>query len=150
EPDLTLRDLLDHLDNHFQQRSALIQKLFAEHDPTYRPSLDDHGAPQLGGIKGLAWRRGGEIVVNAPRPFIKDLNDLPIPLHELLPLKKYVMPLIKGPFTFIVTSRGCTAGCTYCIKHVSYQFGVRLRSPAKIMEELWVLKKLGINNINMY
>jgi anaerobic magnesium-protoporphyrin IX monomethyl ester cyclase len=39
------------------------------------------------------------------------------------------MPMIKGPFTFIVTSRGCPAGCTYCIKHVSYQYSVRLRSP---------------------
>jgi len=63
---------------------------------------------------------------------------------------KYRMPWIKGPFTFIVTSRGCPAGCIYCIKHVSYQFTVRLRSPEKIMEELWVLKKLGINNIHMY
>ncbi len=61
------------------------------------------------------------------------------------------MPMINGPFTFIVTSRGCTAGCTYCIKHVSYQFTtVRLRSPEDIMEEMWVLKKLGINHIHMY
>jgi len=57
---------------------------------------------------------------------------------------------MKGPFTFIVTSRGCPAGCTYCIKHVSYQYSVRVRSPEKIIEELWVLKKLGINNIHMY
>ncbi len=150
EPDLTIRDLLDHFENKFDQRSPLIQKIFAEHDPSYRPSLRDDGSVELSGIKGLAWRRGDEIIVNLPRPFFKDLDDLPIPMHELLPLKKYVMPLMKGPFTFIVTSRGCTAGCTYCIKHVSYQYSVRLRSPAKIMEELWVLKKLGINNINMY
>jgi radical SAM superfamily enzyme YgiQ (UPF0313 family) len=58
--------------------------------------------------------------------------------------------MIKGPFTFIVTSRGCPAGCTYCIKHVSYQFSARLRSPKLIMEELWKLKELGINNIHMY
>ena len=58
-------------------------------------------------------------------------------MHELLPLEKYRMPMIKGPFTFIVTSRGCTAGCTYCIKHVSYQYAVRVRSPELIMEELW-------------
>jgi anaerobic magnesium-protoporphyrin IX monomethyl ester cyclase len=150
EPDLSIRDLLDHFENRFDQRSPLIQKIFAEHDPTYRPSLREDGSVELSGIKGLAWRRGEEIVVNLPRPFIKDLDDLPIPMHELLPLQKYVMPLMKGPFTFIVTSRGCTAGCTYCIKHVSYQYSVRLRSPEKIMEELWVLKKLGINNINMY
>jgi radical SAM superfamily enzyme YgiQ (UPF0313 family) len=60
-------------------------------------------------------------------PFIPKLDDLPLPLHELLPLQKYRMPLIKGPFTFIVTSRGCPAACTYCIKHVSYQFSARVR-----------------------
>ena len=60
------------------------------------------------------------------------------------------MPSIKGPFTFIVSSRGCPGGCTFCIKHLSYQYSVRVRSPEKIMEELWVLKKLGINNIHMY
>jgi anaerobic magnesium-protoporphyrin IX monomethyl ester cyclase len=68
----------------------------------------------------------------------------------LLPLQEYRMPLMKGPFTFIVTSRGCPAGCTFCIKHVNYQFGVRLRSPERIMEELWQLKRLGISNIHMY
>jgi radical SAM superfamily enzyme YgiQ (UPF0313 family) len=71
-------------------------------------------------------------------------------MHELLPFDKYRMPLMKGPFTFIVSSRGCTAGCTYCIKHVSYQYSVRLRSPRLIMEELWKLKGLGINYVNMY
>ncbi len=150
EPDLIIRDLLDHFFNRFDQRDALMQKMFAEHDPTYKPSLNSDGAPDLSGIKGLAWRRGDEIVVNATRPFIKDLDDLPIPMHHLLPLDKYRMPLIKGPFTFMVTSRGCTAGCTYCIKHVSYQYIVRLRSPEKIVEEMWVLKKLGINHIHMY
>jgi radical SAM superfamily enzyme YgiQ (UPF0313 family) len=71
-------------------------------------------------------------------------------MHELLPIERYRMPLIHGPFTFIVTSRGCPAGCTYCIKHVSYQYGARLRSPEKLMEELWQLKKMGLNNIHMY
>jgi radical SAM superfamily enzyme YgiQ (UPF0313 family) len=73
-----------------------------------------------------------------------------MPLHELLPLPQYRMPLIKGPFTFVVTSRGCPAGCTYCIKHVTYQHTVRLRSVDKLMVELWALKHLGINNVNMY
>lgn len=150
EPDLTVRDLLDHLENKIEQRPPLIQKLFAEHDPFYQPAVGEDGRVNLHGIKGLAWRDGEEIVVNLPRPFIKNLDDMPIPHHELLPLDKYRMPLIKGPFTFIVTSRGCPAGCTYCIKHVSYQYTARLRSPELIMEELWQLKKLGINNIHMY
>ncbi|MBN2149762.1 MAG: radical SAM protein [Anaerolineales bacterium] len=150
EPDLTIRDLLDHLESKVDQRPPEIIRLFEKSDPAYKPSFNPDGTPDLSGIKGLIWRRGDEIVMNFPRPFIADLDDLPIPMHELLPLQKYRMPLMKGPFTFIVTSRGCTAGCTYCIKHVSYQYTVRLRSPKLIMEELWKLKSLGINYINMY
>ncbi len=150
EPDLTIRDLLDHLENKIDQRPELIKKMIADHDPNYQPAIAEDGTVDLGGIMGLAWRRGEEITVNRNRPFIKNLDDLPIPMHQDLPLQKYRMPLIHGPFTFIVTSRGCPAGCTYCIKHVSYQFSVRLRSPEKIMEEMWALKKLGINNIHMY
>jgi radical SAM superfamily enzyme YgiQ (UPF0313 family) len=60
------------------------------------------------------------------------------------------MPMIKGPFTFIVTSRGCPAGCTYCIKHVSYQYGTRLRSPRLLVDEIKQLKERGIHNIHMY
>ena len=150
EPDLTIRDLLDHLEHKFDQRSPEIQRLFANHDPQYQPSFHEDGSIDLSGIKGLAWRKGEEIVLNFPRPFIASLDDLPIPLHELLPLQKYRMPYIRGPFTFIVTSRGCPAGCTYCIKHVSYQYSTRVRSPELIMQELWQLKKLGINNIHMY
>jgi radical SAM superfamily enzyme YgiQ (UPF0313 family) len=58
--------------------------------------------------------------------------------------------MIKGPFTFIVTSRGCPAGCTYCIKHVSYQYSVRVRSPENILAELQRLAELGIHNVHMY
>lgn len=150
EPDLTIRDLLDHLDGKIDQRSIEIKTLFDKHDPSYQPASHEDGSVDLQGIKGVAWRNGNEIVVNAPRPFIQDLDDLPIPMHELLPIKSYRMPMIKGPFTFIVTSRGCPAGCTYCIKHVSYQYSTRLRSPERIMEELWTLKKQGVNNIHMY
>ncbi|MCU0488030.1 MAG: radical SAM protein [Anaerolineales bacterium] len=150
EPDLTIRDLLDHLENKIDQRSEEIQRIFTNHDPQYKPSFTAEGNLNLQGIKGLAWRKSSEIMLNLPRPFINSLDDLPIPLHDLLPLQKYRMPYIRGPFTFIVTSRGCPAGCTYCIKHVSYQYATRVRSPKLIMEEMWQLKKLGINNIHMY
>ena len=73
-----------------------------------------------------------------------------MPLHHLLPLDRYRMPMIKGPYTFIVTSRGCPAGCKYCIKHVSYQYSVRLRSPAKLLEEMQLLHGLGVHHIHMY
>jgi radical SAM superfamily enzyme YgiQ (UPF0313 family) len=156
---------------------AHVMPLFPKADPRWLPAWSlngvettmDHrpptalGAPpssiggrrsavggRLAAIKGLVWRHGSDIVVNPDRPFIANLDDLPLPLHHLLPLDKHRMPMIRGPFTFIVTSRGCTAGCKFCIKHVSYQYSVRLRSPENIVHELWELNWLGIHNIHMY
>ena len=150
EPDLTIRDLLDVLEGKVDQRPENIQKIFNDHDPMYEPAYNEDGTVNMRKIKGLVWRDGEEIMVNLTRPFIPNLDDMPLPMHELLPWRDYRMPLIKGPFTFIVTSRGCPAGCTYCIKHVSYQFSVRVRSADNIMKELWKLKNMGLNNIHMY
>ena len=71
-------------------------------------------------------------------------------MYDLLPLSAYRMPLMKGPFCFVVTSRGCPAGCKYCIKHVSYQWSVRLLSPERVVQEIKSLYDRGIKNIHMY
>jgi anaerobic magnesium-protoporphyrin IX monomethyl ester cyclase len=159
EPEMTLRVLLDKLEGK-SPTDPRIAKMVAE---TSQPQVRRIGgemiadsfalpatASPLADILGLAWRHDEEIIINPDRPFIPDLDDLPIPLHEMLPLDKQRMPMIKGPFTFIVTSRGCTAGCTYCIKHVTYQNSVRVRSAENIVAELELLAQLGIRNIHMY
>ena len=146
EPEMTLRELLDTLEGKAPSDSRVAKML---RETRLDLPLPENGN-RLATIAGLAWREGKEIILNPDRPFIPDLNDLPIPLHELLPLDKQRMPMIRGPFTFIVTSRGCPAGCKYCIKHVSYQNSVRLRSPENILAELQRLSELGIHNIHMY
>jgi len=158
EPEMTLRELIDRLEGKTPSNPK-VAKMLAE---TSKPQVRKVGAqthvdafPVADGepyasILGLAWRKADEIVINPDRPFIPNLDDLPIPRHELLPLDKQRMPMIKGPFTFIVTSRGCPAGCKYCIKHVSYQNSVRVRSAENIVEEIEYLNKLGIYNIHMY
>lgn len=153
EPELTFREVVDVIEGKQADRNPAMQKMLEKCDPTWErsPEPDPEGFPtDLSKVKGLTWRKQGEIVMNDPRPFIPDLDDLPLPVYEKLPLDKYRMPLMKGPFTFLVTARGCTAGCKYCIKHVSYQWSVRLHSPERIMRELWHLNKLGIHNIHMY
>lgn len=147
EPDLTIRDLLDTLEDRADERPPEIQRMF-DREESFRASLPKSNE-KLSSVLGLVWRKCEEIIQNMPRPFV-ELDDLPIPMHHLLPLDTYRMPMMKGTFTFIVSSRGCPAGCTFCIKHVSYQYGVRVRSAEKIMEELWILKKLGVSNIHMY
>jgi radical SAM superfamily enzyme YgiQ (UPF0313 family) len=180
EPELTLRELMDTVmaangawqvrdgqlirpDGHPADENGHLAYMMKDADPTWAPAwalssveepLPDErmrvAVSQLAAIRGLAWRRGSEVVVNWDRPFIRNLDDLPIPAHHLLPFDKYRIPMIKGPYTFIVTSRGCTAGCKYCIKHVSYQFSIRLRTPENIMQELRVLKDLGVKHVHMY
>ena len=168
EPEMTLRELLDTFEARTPTDPAVIRMLQATCDPD-APVLQRLvqqaeatvaasdvsttravPAPSPTKIRGLAWRDRGEIVINPDRSFIPSLDDLPIPRHDLLPLDKQRMPMIKGPFTFIVTSRGCPAGCKYCIKHVSYQNSVRVRSPQLILEELQQLAKLGIHHVHMY
>ncbi|MBM3791731.1 MAG: radical SAM protein, partial [Acidobacteria bacterium] len=153
EPELTIREIVDALEGRTDARPEWITSLLRKTDPDWQPRQigpGGNGSADLSDIKGLVWRSAGEVKINTGRPFIPSLDDLPMPMHHLLPLKLYTMPLMKGPFTFIVTSRGCPAGCSYCIKHVSYQNSVRLLSPEKIMEELKLLSGLGIHNIHMY
>jgi radical SAM superfamily enzyme YgiQ (UPF0313 family) len=162
EPEMTLRELLDRLEGKTASSPKVAKMLRETSKPqvrrvgsqtvtdTFPVGVADDGDEPYASILGLAWRKGDEIIINPDRPFIPNLDDLPIPRHELLPLDKQRMPMIKGPFTFIVTSRGCPAGCKYCIKHVSYQNSVRVRSAENIVEEIEYLNRLGIYNIHMY
>jgi anaerobic magnesium-protoporphyrin IX monomethyl ester cyclase len=138
EPEETARELVDTLE-------AIGRRADDESRVTAPWSLEPE---TLAGVLGIAYRRDGQVVVNPDRPFIKDLDALPIPRHELLPLDRYKLPIVGGRYTFVVTSRGCPAGCRFCIKHVTYGNSFRLRSPAHIMEEVWKLVDLGTSNIH--
>jgi radical SAM superfamily enzyme YgiQ (UPF0313 family) len=173
EPELTLRELIDTLervthststarvpawdalDSAFSER---LSRLFTETDPTWMPawrSVDgDRREPDretaLARIKGLVWRCADRLVANPARPFIADLDLLPLPRHDLLPLSYYRAPLVGGPYTFVVASRGCPGGCRFCIKHVSYGRSVRFRSPDNVLAELEMLAALGVHKVHMY
>lgn len=134
EPELTLRELVDTLEAHAGCQS-----------PNLRSSISN-----LQSIKGLVWRDSDDIVINASRPFIANLDDLPLPRHDLLPFQSYRAPLVGGPYTFVVSSRGCPAQCRFCIKHVSYGHSVRFRSPENVLAEIEQLVGLGIRKIHMY
>jgi radical SAM superfamily enzyme YgiQ (UPF0313 family) len=62
---------------------------------------------ELGAINGLAYKEDGRIVINEPRPFIKDLNALPDPAWHLVDVSKYWSVTLN-------TSRGCPFNCTFC------------------------------------
>ena len=137
EPEETVRELIDVLERI---------RARAEGDDGAEGRLGDAAA--LAAVRGIAYRRGGEVIINADRPFIWDLDRLPIPRHELLPLDAYRLPIVGGRYTFVVTSRGCPGACTFCIKHVTYGDTFRTRSPEHILREVHKLVDLGTTNIH--
>jgi radical SAM superfamily enzyme YgiQ (UPF0313 family) len=106
-------------------------------------------------IKGLVYRNKDEIKKNESRPLIPDINILPIPAYDLLPMEKYSPPAHhaifteKGvklnPFTIFFSLRGCPYRCKYCASKVMWERRVRYRSVEKTMEEIdYLIDKYGI------
>lgn len=90
----------------------------------------------LKGTKGLLYKNKGKIVTNSPRPLIKNLDELPFPAIDILPLNKYYSAYTKhAKFANILTSRGCPGRCIYCNKLI-FGYNVRLRSAENIFKEI--------------
>lgn len=102
----------------------------------------------LNDIKGIVYRDDrGEIQITEKRPLLENLDELPIPLHELLPISKYNLPYIGKNYTFVLSSRGCPYNCTFCRQPIMWEKQVRTRSAESIFGELKHLGRLGIHNI---
>lgn len=84
----------------------------------------------LRNVKGIVFReKDGWVIPTERRPFISDLDSLPIPDWSLLPpLEKYYRPagdsLKRAPSAGIVTSRGCNGKCYFCNP---WQLGNKIR-----------------------
>jgi len=108
--------------------------------------------PDFSKVKGLVYRKGKKIVRNAPRPLIKDINELPIPAYDLLPMEKYSPPAHHAIFTekgvklsIFFSLRGCPYRCKYCASKVMWERKVRYRSVEKTMEEIdYLINTFGI------
>jgi radical SAM superfamily enzyme YgiQ (UPF0313 family) len=73
---------------------------------------------ELKDIEGIIFREDDKVVVNRPRPFIHNLDEIPFPARHLLQdLKRYSNHILahrREPMTSMITSRGCTGQCTFC------------------------------------
>ena len=46
-------------------------------------------------ILGIAYRKNNTVKINPPRPLIRNLDSLPIPAYDLLPMEKYVVEGVR-------------------------------------------------------
>ncbi|HEY9840248.1 MAG TPA: cobalamin-dependent protein [Candidatus Obscuribacterales bacterium] len=94
---------------------ALYQRNEATHD-------------NLSKVRGIIYWHQGKQVITEPRPWIEDMDSIPMPDRELL-LKdtKWQQP--------IFTARGCPYKCTFCASTKFWQ-RTRYHSVARVIEEI--------------
>ena len=93
---------------------------------------------------GIAYKdAGGQPVVNPPRPFIENLDDLPLPARDLVDMNQYLDTRRKEngyASLTISTTRGCPYGCEWCQEAV-HGAAFRQRSPENVAAEMKLLKE---------
>lgn len=95
-------------------------------------------------VDGLAFRRGNKVVVNERRELLKDLDSLPYPDRDDLPVEYYHdFEIVGKPCVQMLTSRGCPSACIFCIeRQVTYASPLyRRRDPVKVVDEISFVKE---------
>jgi radical SAM superfamily enzyme YgiQ (UPF0313 family) len=120
-----------------EQTIVELAQALAEHDPN-----------ALRSVAGISFRDGDEVVFTGLRELLSDLDSLPFPAYDLLPMEKYGNRSRHHPqFASIESSRGCSHGCQFCV--LWRQMGrfhsgryvpcLRVKSPERLLEEVRIL-----------
>lgn len=122
---------------------AVDLAVVGEGEATFAELLDalEAGRP-LDGVAGLALRRDGRPALTAPRQRVEDLDALPWPARDLLPMARYrPSPLHhrEAPAFSVVCGRGCPWRCTFCSCAKVFRGRYTVRSPASVAAEVGAL-----------
>ena len=92
-------------------------------------------------VRGVSYLADGDVCRTPDAPFIDDLDAIPFPARDLLPMKLYKERMNGRLMTTVVTSRGCPFKCEFCSS--SRFFGVRwrARSADSILAEVELLHR---------
>lgn len=113
-------------------------------------------------IVGISFWNENQVVENAPRPLIKNLDELPFPAILFVEQFVFSNPKLKvSPYMAMVTSRNCPFHCIYCVpssltfaREIEYKKDhngkkppVGFRSPENVVAEIEKLASLGYKAI---
>lgn len=66
-------------------------------------------------VSGIAFKRNEKVITTSLRPLIDDLDQLPIPAFDMLPMESYDSRKTKWPGVVTMEhSRGCVDQCSFC------------------------------------
>ena len=121
-----------------------------EGEETFREliaAVEEHRGYQ--DVLGLAYKHNGEIKINPQRPFIPNLDALPMPAWNLVPVERYIYRYTGARRKLVmVTSRGCLFRCSFCYVMDFHKRKYRGRSAGRIHEEIDYLRKnYGIDGV---
>lgn len=106
-------------------------------------------------IKGLAFHKNGKVIRSFSRPFIKNLDKLPLPSWNLLPnfphaYSQSAMRSHRFPSACLITSRGCYGKCTFC-DTACFGRKVRKHTAEYVITMLRdLINKYGVKDISFY
>ena len=89
----------------------------------------------LAGLPGTAWREGDDIRVDHSVPWCVDIDALPMPALELLPVDRYTSVVMRRPYVAMLASRGCPYRCGFC-SQIYTGDSFRTHSPQRVLEEM--------------
>jgi anaerobic magnesium-protoporphyrin IX monomethyl ester cyclase len=115
------------------------------------------GRKELSHVRGLALRDGEGLLKTPPRELFANLDDLPMPAWDLLPIAKYEVSqpgrryeYSEGIALTISASRGCPYSCVFCASHAVFKPGHRQRSPKLVVDELeYLYRNHGVRHYFM-
>ncbi|MEM4270775.1 MAG: radical SAM protein, partial [Candidatus Pacearchaeota archaeon] len=104
-------------------------------------------------LDNIVSKENGIIRINKRRPFIRDLDALPLPAWDLLDMTVYTDPPFFGeePHAGVFTTRGCPQECIFCASKVTWERKLRFRSIDNVINELIQLTdKFKVHNLYFY
>ncbi len=113
----------------------------------------DHDS-SLNAVRGIGFRQNGYIVSGPPPSNLENLDEIPFPAWDLLPMEIYLKNPVWGVTAGsssgfkkdisvcrsmnIISSRGCPFSCNYCY-HLFGRSGYRFRSAENVINEIELL-----------
>ena len=100
--------------------------------------INDGAVNNLSHIAGISYRINGHSTSTPSRSFNNQLDDLPPPARDLLPMDQYHMNLeyLELPALHIITARGCPFACSFCSASKMYGRSYAMRSPSLVVDEI--------------
>jgi radical SAM superfamily enzyme YgiQ (UPF0313 family) len=110
-------------------------------------ALRDDANGDLASIPGVSTRDSSGIRHGPHRPFLDDLDSLPMASHSLMGTGRHRAADTRQPFALIKTSRGCPHRCVFCTTHAFHGARWRARSPEAIVDEIsFVRRTTGVGD----